>query len=284
MSAVGSAILATDAFPRADLLIESGELAKPEVVRQFVILDVRSAADYAAGHLPSARWVDHSAWAKAFGDGKDATGWSKRIGELGIASDAKVVIYDASYKDAARIWWILRYWGVEDVRLLHGGWPAWKAAGLPVETITPKTTTPLTFAGVPRTRRLATKQQLLDALKTDALQIIDARSEAEYCGTEPASNKRAGAIPGAKHLDWVDLIDKDTQRFKDAQTLRKLFQDSGIDLTKPSATHCQSGGRSSVMAFAMELMGAGDVSNYYASWGEWGNADDTPIVPGKKKK
>jgi thiosulfate/3-mercaptopyruvate sulfurtransferase len=85
-------------------------------------------------------------------------------------------------------------------------------------------------------------------------------------------------MPGAKHLEWSDLIDRKTQRFKPAGVLRQLFADAGIDLKQPTVTHCQSGGRSSVMAFGMELMGADNVSNYYAGWSEWGNASDTPVA------
>lgn len=80
------------------------------------------------------------------------------------------------------------------------------------------------------------------------------------------------------------MIDKDTQRFKSPSQLSKLFQDAGIDLERPTATHCQSGGRASVMVFGMELMGAKAARNYYASWAEWGNAEDTPIVVPEKAK
>ena len=97
-------------------------------------------------------------------------------------------------------------------------------------------------------------------------------------------NRRGGAVPGAKHLEWSDLIDKDTQRFKPAAELRNLFRDAKITLDRPTATYCQSGGRAAVMAFGLELMGAKDVSNYYRSWAEWGNADDTPAVLPKRKR
>ena len=85
-------------------------------------------------------------------------------------------------------------------------------------------------------------------------------------------------MPGAKHLEWSELLDQRTQRFKPAAELRVLLADAGIDLKRRTIAHCQSGGRSSVMAFGLELMGADDVGNYYAGWAEWGNADDTPIV------
>jgi len=277
---VGGYSMASDTeYPRPDLLIEAAALSRSEVAGQFVVLDARERKEYDEGRIPGAVWVDAVAWAKAFGDGKDAEGWSTRIGSLAIGPDAKVVVYDnVSFKDAARIWWILRYWGLEDARLLNGNWIGWTKAGLAIETGKPRAPTAAKFPAVPRSKRLATKGQLLDALKGPGLQIVDARSEAEFCGIDKAKNKRAGAIPGAKHLEWIDLIDKDTQRLKSPGELRRLFRDAGIDLEKSTATHCQSGGRAAVMAFAMELMGASDVSNYYASWSEWGNADDTPIV------
>jgi thiosulfate/3-mercaptopyruvate sulfurtransferase len=266
-------------YPNSEMLVEPIALAKPETARQFIVLDGRDRKAFDAGRLPAARWVDAAGWAKAFGSGSDALGWSKRIGGLGIAQDTRVVVYDdSSSKDAARIWWILRYWGVADVRLLNGGWAGWKAAELPIEAGKPQSVVPMVFQATPHAKRLATKGQLLGALKDEDLQIVDARSEAEFCGIDRQTNKRAGAIPGAKRLEWIDLIDKKTHRFKTADQLRTLFREAGIELQRPTATHCQSGGRASVMAFAMELMGAAEVGNYYASWAEWGNADDTPIV------
>jgi thiosulfate/3-mercaptopyruvate sulfurtransferase len=250
------------------------------VAQRFVILDARGRHDYEQGHVPNARWVDAAAWAKAFGQGQDAEGWSKRIGGLGIGPDSRVVVYDANFhKDAARSWWLLRYWGVQDVRLLNGGWQGWTAGACPTE----KGDAPLApapFVARAQPERLASKGELLKALG-DHPQIVDARSEKEYCGVEKLANKRAGAIPGAKQLEWIDLLDPQTHRFKTAAELCKLFGEAGIALDRPTTTYCQSGGRASVMAFSLELMGAKDVSNYYSSWNEWGNADDTPVVPGK---
>lgn len=271
-------------YPRPDLLIEAKQLAQDDVAREFVILDARSRTKYEAGHVPKARWVDHEVWAKAFGHGQDAEVWSKRIGARGITSNTKVVIYDDNLtKDAARIWWILRYWGVEDVRLLNGGWKAWEDGNHRTETAV-AFPTPVEFVATPRPERLATKEQLLKSLGGGKLQIIDARSEREFCGIEKMANKRAGAIPGAKQLEWVDLIDRKTNRFKPADELRRLFASAGISLDRAIATHCQSGGRASVMAFGLELMGSKDVSNYYPSWAEWSSANDTPVVSGTPKE
>lgn len=268
---------ATTPYPRTDLLVEPGD-----VKDKFLVLDARTKAKYEACHLPKAIWVDVAAWGKAFGDGSDAVGWSKRIGDVGITPKDKIVIYDDTTKEAARLWWLLRYWGFEDVRLLNGGWAGWMKFKGPLETTPPPALKPGVLTLKPHRERLATKQELLDALMQDKLQIVDARSEGEFCGTEKLA-KKAGAIPTAKHLDWSDLVEPDTQRFKPAPELHRLFRAADIDLNKPTAAHCQSGGRSSVMVFALELMGAKDARNYYASWAEWGNAEDTPVVKPEKK-
>jgi thiosulfate/3-mercaptopyruvate sulfurtransferase len=269
------------AYPRADLLIEPSVLAGK--TKFYNILDVRPKTRYDEGHIVGAVRVDPDEWARAFAASQDRAQWAARIGKLGITQSSPIVIYDDTRaKDAARVWWILRYFGAQDVRLLNGGWPAWKAAGNSVGTEAP-VPTPRDFAigapsdGAPSDGRLATKERILKVLKADQKpQLIDARSEAEHCGTTKLA-KRGGAIPGSVHLEWSDALDPKTQKFKSPAELTRLFKDAGIDLNRPAITYCQSGGRAAVMAFTLELMGARDVANYYRSWSEWGNAEDTPV-------
>jgi thiosulfate/3-mercaptopyruvate sulfurtransferase len=271
-----------DRYPRADLLLEPSELLKEEVAKQFRILDVRPKDDYQAGHIPYAVWVDHDAWSKTFAKEQDVKQWQKLVGGLGIDKDKAIVIYDdQSTNRSARIWWILRYWGIRDVKLLNGGWKGWAAANRSITPEVPKVDAKeITLA--PHPERLATKDQLMKSLPKREFQIVDARSESEYCG-EADSAKRNGAIPGAINKEWTEVIDKKTQRFKSAEELSKLFQEAGIKLDQPSVTYCQSGGRAAVMAFALELMGVKSVRNYYRSWSEWGNADNTPIEKPRRK-
>jgi thiosulfate/3-mercaptopyruvate sulfurtransferase len=271
-----------DRYPRPDLLMEAADLARPEASQRFRVLDARGKHKYSAGHVPGAVWLDHITWSRTFATGQDPADWARRLGALGIDLTTPVVVYEEGIpKDAARIWWILRFWGVRDVRLLNGGWTAWQRSGGPVTkeepAITPKA--PRLEA---QAERLATKEKVLAVVKDRSAQVVDARSRDEYCGIEKTA-KRNGAIPGARHLEWVDLLDKQTQRFKSPADLARLFQEAGIDLTRPAVAHCQSGGRSSVMAFGLELMGAKDVRNYYRSWAEWGNADDTPVETPPRK-
>ncbi len=269
----------TNAYARPEMLVEPADLAQAALDGQSVVLDVRSQEAYAQLHVPGARWVDQAAWGKQFGEGDDAALWSARIGELGIEATTTVVVYDdQAMKDAARIWWILRYWGVDDVRLLNGGWTGWVAGAYPTSADPPVAVEPTTFQAQARAARRANMQQVLDLLPGGEYQIVDARSSDEHCGIDALDNQRAGSIPGATHLEWSDLVEKETHRFKSPAQLRALFAQAGIDLDRPVTCHCQSGGRSSVMAFGLELMGARDVRNYYRGWSQWGNAPDTPVV------
>jgi thiosulfate/3-mercaptopyruvate sulfurtransferase len=270
-------------YARPELLLEPAELARPETARKYVILDARGAASYENGHVPGAVHIDAGQWAKAFAKGQDRSDWAARIGALGIDVDTPVVIYDdAKNNAAARMWWILRYWEIKDVRLLNGGWKGWIQASDKTEKgiNKPKARKPDLKA---HSERLATRAQLLAGLKEKtAGQIVDTRSKGEHCG-EIHMAKRNGAIPGAKHLEWTDTIDPKTNRFKTPAQLTKLFKEAGIDPSRPATTYCQSGGRASVMAFVLELMSGKPARNYYRSWAEWGNDPDTPIVTPKKK-
>ncbi len=270
------------AYPRASLLVEARDLERLQADRSVRLLDARGKGLYQDSHVPGAVWVDHLDWARAFAKDPDAREWTRRLGKLGIDADTRVVVYDDGVKDAARIWWILRYLGVADVRLLNGGWRAWQASGgkIEKETHPPAEVRPKLD---PQTGRLARKDQILNGLKEKPPQIVDARSSEEYCGRAETA-RRNGSIPGARHLEWSDTLDKTTGRFKSAAELTRLFREAGIDPARPTVTYCQSGGRASVMAFALELMGGKEVSNYYRSWAEWGDADDTPVVKPEPKK
>jgi thiosulfate/3-mercaptopyruvate sulfurtransferase len=276
-------VLATEdsVYSRKDLLVEPGQLkALADEGQPLVLLDTRGKGQYRDGHVPGAVWLDITTWGRAFKDGDQVDAWAKRIGDLGLDPRQRIVLYGDKLNETSRAWWILRYWGFEDVRLLHGGWKAWLTLGLEPERKENRPT-PTSPKLTPQRQRLATKAEILELLKGDPFQLIDARTAEEHCGKAETA-KRNGAIPGARNLDWTDMIDADTGRFKSAAELNRLFRAIGIDLKKPTIAHCQSGGRSSVTAFTLELLGATDVKNYYRSWAEWGNEEDTPIIVPKK--
>jgi thiosulfate/3-mercaptopyruvate sulfurtransferase len=270
-------------YPRTDMLVEAVDLLKPDALTGIRILDARSRTKYLDGHIPGAVWVDLDAWKKKFVEGQDPAVWAELIGGRGVGPDTHVVVYDDDRcRDAARVWFTLRYFGVRDVRLLNGAWSAYTAAGgKVVQAETP--VEPLKAKFEPEAGRLATKQQLVDWLKGEPPQVVDARTADEYFG-EQKTEKRSGAIPGAVHIEWIQLVDKKTGRFKTPEELTKIFKDAGVDVNKPTVTYCQSGGRATVDAFVLELMGGKEVRTYYRSWTEWANDEEAPIFVPKPKK
>jgi thiosulfate/3-mercaptopyruvate sulfurtransferase len=268
-------------YPRPNMLIEAADLANlaPDKVR---ILDARPKEEYVAGHIPGAVRVEAAEWSKDISDHPAAELWGRRLAEVGIEPDKPVVVYAADLRDAARLWWILKYVGVKDARLLNGGWTSWEAARLPTETKENKPTAALA-EWKPVRERLATKEDVLKHLQDKSAGILDARTLREFTGQLKVQGvARGGAIPGCVHLEWTELIDPQTKKFKPMFELKQLMADRKIDLDKPAVTYCQSGGRAAVLAFGLELMGGKQVSNYYKSWAEWGNANDTPVEAGKK--
>ncbi|MFO0799870.1 MAG: rhodanese-like domain-containing protein [Gemmataceae bacterium] len=277
LAAVGIVAAGPAAHPNAKLLVAPADLKAGAVH----VLDVRPQAAFEKGHVAGAVPVDPANWSKAILVGTaDAAFWKRELAALGVTPGRPVVVVGDDARDYCRVWWMLRLAGVADARVLDGGFKGY--AG-PTATGTAKATPAAPHDWVPDLGRLATKTDLLTELRNPTGGIADARSAGEHTGADPLKNKRAGCVPGAVHLEWSELLDPATGRFLPADRIAKLMADRGVDLSKPQVTYCQGGGRAAVLAFGLELMGAKGVRNYYASWGEWGNAADTPVaLPGKK--
>lgn len=256
-------------YARPELLVEVEELhahqsgTAPLTDRPLTMIDVRDVEDFGQAAIPTAEHVDVAEWKAGFGDGTEAKAWSERIGSVLVDPESTVIVYDQSLTgSAARVWWILKYWGVEDVRILNGGFAAWRNAGGKVVEPQPRNGPPISFTAIPDADRLATMdevQQLITGSK-EAAALVDCRTDEEV---------DRGAIPSSNHLDWQALVDPETAKMKPAGELQQLLAQAGFDPGLPAVTYCQSGGRAAVMAFAMELMGGEEVANYYGSWGEW---------------
>jgi thiosulfate/3-mercaptopyruvate sulfurtransferase len=263
---------------RPNLLIAAEELAQPEFAKRARVLDVRPWQQYASRHVAGAVWVDFAAWDQASVHGKDVSFWEKRIGDLGIERSTPVVIYDnGSCRDAATIWWILRYWGVDDVRLLDAGWPGWLFARKPQQRKVPQVAPRAILLELQYTRRAA-KSEVLKIAQSGQEQLIDVRSNDEIRGIVSRA-ARAGAIPSARHFDSSECLEQyqNLWRVKSAEGLTRVFKKAGIDPTQPVTIYGQSGDRGGFLAFSLELTGATNVRVYYRGWDEWGNAKDTPI-------
>jgi thiosulfate/3-mercaptopyruvate sulfurtransferase len=250
----------------------------------FRLLDARPRGEYDRGHIPGAVWVDAKAVEKMAarpGGLTDRAAWESWIAPLGIGTDTQVLVYDSKRQlDAARLWWLLRYLGVERIGLIDGGFSLWEKQGRPVTVAVPKLT-PRAFNIHFHTERLAERGDVLAALKQGKVTVIDARSEAEHTGMEKRS-KHGGRVPSACHLEWGTLVDPDG-RFLDEATLRAKLAKAGVKEGESVITHCQGGGRASVDAFVFERLGF-PTRNYYLGWSDWGNVEDTPIETGPPTK
>jgi thiosulfate/3-mercaptopyruvate sulfurtransferase len=276
MTILSLAVHLAAADPAAQLLVEAND---PKL-KEFHLLDVRARAEYDAGHVPGAVHADVTPWSKAVTANKaDAAFWKTELAKVGVTPTKPTVVYSDDPREAARAWWLLKYAGVPDARILNGGWKAVTEAKLPVqkEAVVAKAER---HDWQPVAERLALKEDVLKALKSDTA-IVDARSREEYEGAAKKA-KKSGHIPGAVRLEWSDLIDAKTGKFLTQPELDKLLKERAIDPGKPAITYCQSGGRAAVTAFGLELAGAKKVRNYYPSWAEWGNDPDTPVETKKK--
>lgn len=278
-------------YARPELLIEADELLarlgdEPRLFRNKTeadaianppetLLDVRSERAFQEGTITTARRVDIGAWKAAFGEGQDAEAWSRRLGDVLLGEDSTVVVFDdAVTPNAARAWWILKYWGIKDVRILNGGVRAWATAGGKLgPPIAMRTRMPIT--ATPHPDRLATADEVrafIAAGDNEAV-LIDTRTDGENA---------AGHIPTACHTDWAEYVDPATGKIRSAAELEGLLARAKFERSRRTVAYCQSGGRASVVAFASELMGGERVENYFGSWGEWSQLPDAPIVrPGR---
>ncbi len=204
----------------ASILVEPDQLQKQLNDKNLRVLDIRSQNEYTKGHIPGALRIDVGDWknlATADNGLYDAKGWAAKLAPLAIKSKTHVVVYGGRLTDTARIWWLLKYLGVENASLLNGSWEAWAKSNRPAETSAPKIAA-TKFKPKFQANRVEEIDSLKKSLKSDKLKIVDTRSDSEFAG---------GRIPGAAHLEWKELVAKDG-RFKTKSQLQELFRKRGI--------------------------------------------------------
>lgn len=268
------------AYARPESLVNTDWLAGHLNDPAIRIVDMRSQRQaYVDGHIPNAVYLPNA----AIKDLKRAPDFvpspeefQKLMSGLGISNGTRVIAYDERggiY--AARLWWILNYYGHTNVALLNGGWSRWEQEKRPVSKEVTQVAAASFVARADR-RWIATAQDVVGAINKPGVKIVDARTAAEIEGRELRNIKNGGHIPSAIPVYWEDALQPD-RTFKPADQLEKLFKDRGILPSDEVITYCQVGMRASVDLFVLHLLGYNKLRNYYGSWEEWGNRDDLPI-------
>ena len=201
------------------------------------------------------------------------------MAKLGVSNDTTVVTYDDNNGlVAARLWWVLKYYGHTNAKVLNGGWHRWLSEGRPVTfhaTRAPRGS----FSARATPDIYATVDYLKEMHTNPACQVLDARTDGEWEGTNDRGNKRSGRVPGAHHMEWVRFVSTgDDRKFLPAGDLEGLLKSAGIERSKPTITYCQGGIRAAHAAFVMELLGYENVRVYDGSMREWANREDTPLT------
>ena len=278
-------------YANPELLIEPSELAgrlglgAPEGTASAaageapVLLDLRPAEAFTAGHIPGAAHLDLFGLSLIDTDPAPLAAFLWMIAHLltsrGVDAARPVVVYDEqSGIRAARAFWFLEFFGHPDARLLDGGFGVWGRAGLPV---TREAEAPVkgTWEVGGDDARLATWRQVSERLERADVAILDTRSDAEYCGTLVRA-RRGGAIPGAVHIEWTRNLDE-AGAFKPAADLRAMYESVGVTPDKEVVSYCQGGYRAAHGYVALRLLGYPRVRNYLGSWKEWGDRENLPI-------
>lgn len=276
----------TPTYQNNDLLVDADWL-KANLDKGIVIIDARDDKSYSKEHIQGAIF---SAWqpftdmeGKKMGD----KGWgillepaklSQAISKLGIDADKTVVLYSSApngWGEDGRIAWTLKSAGIKKVKLLNGGYNAWKEKGYPTDTNVP-TVVPTNFkvSSLDNSLNVTT-----DYIKNNInkLKIIDVREAEEYNGATKFGEKRGGHIPNAINITWSQLLNSNGT-VKSQKDIEALLTSKGISKEDEIATYCTKGIRSAHMSLILNMAGYTKAKNYDASFYEWAGDNQLDVV------
>jgi len=264
----------------------SDPTVRPVDVRWYLTEPAKGRAEYEQGHIPGAPFMDLDAdLASPRGQGPGRhplptpEDFAAAAGRAGIGDETYVVAYDSSGgAAAARLWWLLRYFGHTRVSLLDGGWPAWQSAGYPTEPSVP-TIPQANFTAAPH------PEMVVDAGEVDRLRrdpralLLDARANERYEGRVEPIDSQAGHIPGARSAPYAGNL-RDDGHMRSADELRDRYLALGADAAERIVCYCGSGITAAHDILALHLAGRTDALLYEGSWSDWSSDPVRPVATG----
>ncbi len=280
------------AYPNPDILAETDWLAEHIGDADLLVVDCDEFPAFMRLHIDRAVGLRTHHYLKATGDSASGPGigthlmdpesFAETMSRHGIGDDTQVVTYDnMGGLYAARLWWALDYHGHSKCRVLNGGFRKWYEEGRRVSMEMRHIERAQFSVRAVRNDTCALLDDVRAAIDDEDAVIWDVRARGEHTGEDPRANKHGGHIPGAAHLDWLDMTVSPPARsglLLPADEINRKLTEVGIVPEKRVITHCQAGIRAAQAAFVLRLMGYPRALNYDASWAEWGNRDDTPIA------
>src|SRR3954463_295201 len=219
-------------------------------------------AEFLAGHIPGALRFDID----AISDKSNPLPhmlpspeqFAEQVGALGVGDSMAIVVYDGTgLYGAARLWWTFRAFGSENVRVLEGGMPKWKAENRPLEAGSAKPRAAKTFTAKLNRNMVASIDDVQKVLLDKTAQVVDARAADRFRGEapEPRAGLRGGHMPGSFNVPFGEVLQND--RLKSATDIVAAFKNAGVDLDQPVVTSCGSGVTATILTFAVEALGKG---------------------------
>jgi thiosulfate/3-mercaptopyruvate sulfurtransferase len=228
-------------YARPELLVDPDWVDAHQNAPNVVIVDADVEAGYLRGHIPGAVLVPDN-YEKDPDTGRvhimPPDQFAAMCQGLGIGDDTLVVAYDNNQSlYAARLWWALNYYGHTSVKVLNGGWRSWVKEGRAISFDRPRPAANVEFTPRVNDSIMARVDELKANCSLDDVVVWDVRSDGEYDGSNSRGNQRVGHIPGAAHLEWFNVMDRDTQRFRPAAEIRRLLTEKGITPDKRVYTY-----------------------------------------------
>lgn len=261
-------------------LISAQELAKIMKDKNTVIVSCRTASDYAKVHLPGAVNVPHmELYSDPATNGylKPTADLAKYFGSKGISEAKTIVLYDeGSGKYSGRVYWVLKYLGATNVKVLDGQMKAWRAARKPV-TKAPVSAKAVTFTPNVQKNLLASTAQVKAATSNSGAVIVDVRSPEEFNGTDETTIRK-GHIPNAVNFEFSQVMD-DASKMKSTDELTKLFKAKGITSDKEIILYCKTSVRAGIVFFTLtDMLNYKNVRVYDEAFFGWQSDSANKVV------